>query len=313
MLCREASGRFRNARIVCPYHNWTYSTDGRLLATPGRIESEGFDLANFSLYEVHISSWRGFIHINLSDEPATDLVTQLGDEAAIVANWPLESLRSVHCEVQPVRCNWKVFWENFSECYHCPRIHPELCRIMPVYGKAVFDDADLPGWQPAHDSDTGRGRVGEGVRTWTLDGKSSLPDIDGPTEDEVTAGIAFASFTASMYIAAHPDYVRTVRIIPTGPESIDLVANWFLPVANDDVAPEELDSILGLTRTVMAQDVEICEVNQRGLRSRPHAAGVLVAQEYELWDFHEWLRNRLKTSSLVETDEDAVSLGLAIT
>ena len=293
ILCREPAGKFRNGRIVCPYHTWTYATDGRLVATPGRVQSGDFDRESFSLYDVHVASWRGFIHVCLSDEPETDLLTQLGDEALNVANWPLESLHTVHREVQPVACNWKLFWENYSECYHCPRIHPELCRLMPVYRHAVLNHGDLPGWVPSHDNDTGSPRVGDNLHTWTFDGTSTLPDISGPTDDEIAAGVVFASFTASMFIVAHPDYVRTVRIVPTGPESIDLVAEWLLPVDSSRVAPEQLESILGLARTVMRQDAEVCELNQRGLRSRRHVNGVLVAQEYGLWELHEWVRHRL--------------------
>lgn len=293
ILCRDSAGRFRNGRILCPYHSWAYATDGRLVATPGRIQSAGFDSSNFSLYEVHVASWRGFIHVNLADQPKLDLGAQLGDEAANVAAWPLESLRCVHREVQPVACNWKIFWENYSECYHCPPVHPELCRIMPVYSNGVVQQSDLPDWQPAHEGDIGRARVAEGVRTWTLDGNSSLPAISGPAEEEVAAGVTFASFAASMFLVAHPDYVRSVRIVPTGAESIDLVAEWFLPADTAEVAPEQIEAILGLARTVMRQDAEVCELNQRGLRSRRHAGGVLVAQEYALWDFHQWIRQRL--------------------
>ena len=293
ILCRKASGRFRNTRIVCPYHTWTYSTDGRLLATPGRIESEGFDPADFSLYEVHVDCWGGFVHVNLADEPQCDLLTQLGEEARNVSGWPLESLRVVHREVQPVGCNWKLFWENFSECYHCPRIHPELCRVMPVYRQGVIAYGDLPGWTPADEHDSGRPRIADGMRTWTFDGNSLLPDIPGLASGDAAAGVTFASFTASMFIVAHTDYLRTVRIVPTGAESIDLVAEWLLPAEGPDPAPEALDAMLGLSRTVMQQDAEVCELNQRGLKSRRHEKGVLVAQEAGLWEFHEWLRSRL--------------------
>ena len=165
---------------------------------------------------------------------------------------------------------------------------------MPVYGKAVFDDADLPDWQPAHEGDRGRGRVADGLRTWTLDGESALPVMDGLSNEETSAGIVFASFAASMYIAAHPDYVRTVRIVPTGPESIELVVEWLLPEGQENPNSEALESILGLAQAVLRQDAEVCELNQRGLTSRKHVAGVLVAQEYELWHFHEWVRDRLK-------------------
>ena len=295
LLCAASAGRFHNDRIVCPYHTWTYSTKGRLVATPGRIDTDDFDFANYSLYEVHVDSWRGFIHINLADEPEVELHSQLGEEAALVANWPLESLRIVHREKQTVACNWKIFWENYCECYHCPRVHPELCRVMPVYKKAVFDESNLPGWQPAYDGDTGDSHVGEGMRTWALDGQSSLPTIDGLSEDDVAMGVEFASFTASMYLVAHPDYVRTVRIVPTGPESIDLVVDWLLPDTVEIASAKELEPILGLPMKVIQQDSEVCELNQRGLRSHKHKEGVLVAQEYALLDFHEWVRERLAT------------------
>ena len=32
--------------------------------------------------------------------------------------------------------------ENYHECYHCPLIHPELCRVSPP---TSGDNWDLPG------------------------------------------------------------------------------------------------------------------------------------------------------------------------
>ena len=113
------------------------------------------------------------------------------------------------------------------------------------------------------------------------------------TAEEIDRGVAFASFTASMYIVAHPDYVRTVRIVPTGPESTELVVDWLLPETTRLAGPDDLLPILELARTVIREDGEACELNQRGLRSRRFAAGVLVGQEYDLWTFHEWLRSRV--------------------
>jgi len=55
----------------------------------------------------------------------------------------------------------------------------------------------------------------------------------------------------------------------------------------------DLSAILELARLVIRQDGEVCELNQQGVRSRAHEAGVLVGQEHDLWEFHEWLRERL--------------------
>ena len=293
LLCKDPHGRFRNGRIICPYHTWTYSLAGELIATPGRMETDDFETADYSLYAVHVDTWKGFVFVNLSDTPRERLDDFLGDEMTFLEHWPLDDMHSVHQAVYSVQCNWKLFWENYSECYHCPRLHPELCRIMPVYRKAVFKASDLPGWEPAYDGDNGYGRVSAKAETWTLDGKSGLPPLPGLTEAERQAGVAFTSIQGSMFVVGHPDYARSVRIVPTGPERIELVVDWLLPRNLTSVGADTIERITGLAKRVIHQDSAACELNQRGLRSSRFEHGVLMPQEYMLWDFHQWLRARL--------------------
>ena len=92
VLCRKNEGRFRNGRIICPYHTWTYSLEGDLLATPGRIETDDFGNADYPLYKVHVDTWAGFIFVNLSDNPEVGLKEYVGVEADYVKNWPLDSI-----------------------------------------------------------------------------------------------------------------------------------------------------------------------------------------------------------------------------
>jgi Rieske 2Fe-2S family protein len=296
MLCSAASGHFSNGRIICPYHTWTYSLDGDLLATPTRIDSSGFETSEYSLYSVHADSWGGFLYVNLAADPRQPLQEFLGAEANELANWPLGKMVSVHQERASLQCNWKVFWENYSECYHCPRLHPELCKVVPVYRKGILNSLDDGDWRPDYEGDDGRPRVAKGLHTWTLDGQTKLPPIEGLSDTEREQGMAFASFTASMFVVAHPDYVRSVRLLPTGPESIDLIIDWLLMPEVSESHKNEIDKMIELGRLVVAQDGRICEINQQGLRSLRHSHGVLVAQEQSLWEFHEWLRKRLGTT-----------------
>lgn len=37
---------------------------------------------------------------------------------------------------------WKIICENYNECYHCGPVHPELCRIVPMFRKN--GGTDLP-------------------------------------------------------------------------------------------------------------------------------------------------------------------------
>jgi Rieske 2Fe-2S family protein len=283
-ICTAETGRFRNGRIICPYHTWTYSLDGDLVATPNRLDTGSFEADRLSLYGVHVETWRGFIFVNLADQPDASLVDQLGSEAANIRNWPLEDMRSVHQVIKPIASNWKIYWENYTECYHCPRIHPSLCRIMPVYKLGTSTPGDIPGWSRENDGD---------AETWVADGKSTLPLLAGLSEAERNTIVTFASFTASMYIVAHRDYVRTVRIVPRGPEQLDLVIDWLLPAAYADIGEEELGPIIDFPAQVIAEDGEMCELNQKGLHSLRHQHGTLVEQEYDILDFHDWLRTKL--------------------
>jgi Rieske 2Fe-2S family protein len=106
--------------------------------------------------------------------------------------------------------------------------------------------------------------------------------------------MTFASFTATMFVVAHPDYVRSVRVYPRGPEAIELVTDWLLPPDVEDTHGDQVERMLQLGQLVIEQDGRACELNQRGIKSRRHDHGVLVPQEYALWEFHEWLRARLR-------------------
>lgn len=292
-LCRETRGHFTNGRIVCPYHSWTYSLAGELLATPLRIELADFRPEDYRLYEVHVDGWGGFLFVNLSETPAASLGEFLGAEARNVEAWPLATLVTVQRDESTLACNWKVFWENYSECYHCPRIHPELCRVVPVYRDGVLSYADRPEGRSTGTPGDVRPRVAPGLSTWTLDGQTTLPLIDGPDETQRSLGMVFASFTASLYVVAHPDYVRSVRVMPRGPETVQLTVDWLLPPGVAAKHPASIEHMLELGRLVIAQDGRVCELNQQGLRSRRHRHGVLVPQEHALWQFHQWLRSRL--------------------
>jgi Rieske 2Fe-2S family protein len=127
-----------------------------------------------------------------------------------------------------------------------------------------------------------------------MDGEISLPVIEGLTEQDVKPGVVFASFPTSLYVVGHPDYVRSVRMRPTSPESIELVVDWLLPDSVEIENPQQLESVVALAKLVLKQDSDICELNQRGLRSNRYDAGVLTPQEYELWEFHESIRNKLE-------------------
>jgi glycine betaine catabolism A len=165
--------------------------------------------------------------------------------------------------------------------------------VMPIYREGLLSYADSTTNVPPADAADSRPRVAPGFITWTLDGQTKLPLIDGPSAEDRALGAVFASFAANLFIVAHPDYVRSVRIAPRGPEQVELTVDWLLPPGVAERHTDELADMFALGRLVVAQDGRVCELNQRGLRSRRHREGVLMPQEAALREFHQWLRARL--------------------
>jgi Rieske 2Fe-2S family protein len=292
-LCDVERGRLRGAAIVCPYHGWTYGLDGSLRGARHQIESPAFRREERSLYPVAVGSWGGFLFVNLLGEEAPPLASELGEAPEALGAWPLASLRVGHREALALACNWKVFWENFSECFHCPGVHPELSRLVPIYGRGLLDPAD-EGAAPSSELGETDGPLAPGAVTWTLDGRSDLPPLPGLGDAERRRGQVFGVSWPSTFVVAHVDYVRSVRLRPVGPERTELVVEWLFDpslLARGDL---DLDRIVALGRLVVEQDTRACERNQRGLHSLAHREGVLGPQEYGVFAFQQWVREQLR-------------------
>ena len=85
------------------------------------------------------------------------------------SNWPLEDLVSGHVFTKVMNCNWKIFWENFNECLHCPGVHKHLSHLVPIYGRGLMVRHDDPDWAQHADNDAPEfsGRLRDGAETWS--------------------------------------------------------------------------------------------------------------------------------------------------
>lgn len=291
-LCQESAGRLKARLLTCPYHAWSYSLRGDLVRVPSKSLPDGFDKADHPLYRVALSTWRGFVFVNLAENPEDTAPSSFDPASGDLGNWPLEGLVSGHVLRKVMNCNWKIFWENFNECLHCPGVHKELSRLVPIYGRGLMARHDDPEWKRHADSDAPEfsGRLRDGAETWSRDGRAHGPAFAGLTAAERAAGQTYATSLPSMFIVGHVDYVRVVRLAPLGPEQTELTAEWlFSPEA---LAATDIDNIVAFGTQVLEEDAGICEVNQKGLRSIRHRAGVLMPEEYDLHRFHQWVRAR---------------------
>jgi glycine betaine catabolism A len=289
-LCRETDGVLRTASIICPYHAWVYNLQGDLLRTSSKAHASGFDVADYPLYKVSVKEWCGFIFVALSDAPPP--FEKIFDVPVNrLQMWPLDSLVVGHVLRKTVRSNWKIFWENYNECLHCPGVHPQLSQLVPIFGRGLLEERDDPQWREhADDPDPKfKGGLRGGAETWSLDGKT----FPGLADADRKAGAIYMTGLPSVFLVGHIDYVRVVRLLPLGPELCELRVEYlFSPEALADPA-FDLNNVVVFTNLVMTEDAEVCELNQAGLRAGPHARGVVMPEEYVIRQLHEWLRTEL--------------------
>lgn len=301
-LCQQASGCFKRGRITCPYHSWMYDLQGRLLATGTARPVDGFEREQFSLSRVAVAEWGGFVFANLSGADAPPFESALGEELAPLANWPLAELRVGHRFSKTLACNWKLFWENFNECLHCPKVHPGLCQLVPIYRRGIMVRNDDPNWRERRDDDDPKhsGRLRADAETWSPDGRTVATPFQGLTEAERRRGHTYAVALPSLFIVGHIDYLRSVQITPLGSERMRIDAEWLLSPAALEDKNLDLPKLAGFAEQVMREDGEVCEINHKGMRSSAEPHGVLLQEEYEVFAFQEWIRRELGEAPLAE-------------
>lgn len=119
-LLTEPSGRA--SRIVCPYHSWSYSSEGDLKVVPQEHNFACLDKSERGLLKVRCETWRGLVFINLDDN-AGSLEAHLKPFSDRIGNFPLEEMEIKRSTSHVLECNWKAAYDNFIEIYHIPSVH----------------------------------------------------------------------------------------------------------------------------------------------------------------------------------------------
>lgn len=293
LLCTEDEGRLRSKLLVCPYHQWSFAADdGRLVRTSSFVEPKNFERADYGLYRVALAEWRGSIFINLDPAAEWSETAAFQRPPDALAHFPLEDMVVGRVWRTEIACNWKSFWENFNECLHCPNVHPELTALVPLYSRRIINTKDVPDWTAHEDSCDPRFRGGlrPGAETWSGDGSAQGHAIGALTAEDLARGQAYASAWPAMFIGGYADHARIVRLLPLGPERIELVAEWLFEKAALEDPAYDPENVIAFETLVMEQDGAACELNQRGLHAAPFERGVLMPEEYILKRFHDWVR-----------------------
>jgi Rieske 2Fe-2S family protein len=224
-VCRHRGTRLKEeacghvSAIQCPYHAWTYGLDGRLIGAPHMDDVPGFDKSDYPLHPVNLRIWAGFIFVNLekNPEPLDKWFAPLNGK---FHRWNMAILRSAKRIEYDVQANWKLMFENYSECYHCPGVHPQLQKVSP-YDSAENDLTEGPflgGFM--------RIKKGAGL---TMSGNACALRIEkAEGKEEEDSGLVFYySIFPNMLLSLHPEYVMVHQLWPKAPDRTLIVCDWF--------------------------------------------------------------------------------------
>ena len=257
-LLRGKKGKARKL-LVCPYHAWSYDHDGALIAAPNCAQVAGFDKAEFSIPEIRVDRFAGFVFVNLDPDARPMAEMYEGAEERLLALCPgAEALKAGGDVVFDIAGNWKNVADNLLECYHCSTAH-----------KAFVDLVEMPSYEV------------ETHEHWSIQWGGTRPensafDYDPETDDRVFSTLylwptmAFVKFPGTAGVA-------TFSFLPTAPEVTHQVFAYHAP---GEALTETEDKALNYFKDVLGpEDVDLVEDVQRGLHSRGYHQGRFMVDE----------------------------------
>jgi Rieske 2Fe-2S family protein len=261
--------------IQCPYHAWTYELDGTLRIAPRAAGAPNFVADELGLVALGVAEWGGWVFVNVT--AARTFADHIGALAELVAPWALQDLIPAATLTYELAANWKLVHENYHECYHCPLIHPELCRVSPSDSGSNFRDG-VGAWVG------GDMELADGAETMSLDGRSHgvvLRGLDAKQRRQVV----YVNLFPNLLLSLHPDYVMTHRVEPVTPGTSRIECQWLFPpeaVERSSFDPSYAVDFWDLTNR---QDWAAVESVQRGLESPRFVPGVLGGSEDAVYQF----------------------------
>ena len=267
-LCTAVSGTL-SGTIQCPYHAWTYRLDGTLVGAPHMTGTPDFDLASYPLHAASVDTWEGFVFVNLDPRPEP-LATAFAPLVGRFERFNLPRLTTVRRVDYDVRANWKLVMQNYSECLHCPTIHPELSTRLPYTSGAndLTEGPFLGGYmeiRAPHESATISGR------------SCALPLGDLPDEDRSRA--FYYTIFPTMMLSVHPDYAVFYRVLPRSATESHVTCEWMVHPDAPDAPGYNIADAEEFWDVTNRQDWRICEQSQLGIMSRVYAPGPYSPRE----------------------------------
>ena len=285
-----------NSLIRCPYHSWSYSLDGELMATPhiggmNKHSADGFDKSKSNLKEIRSYIWLDLIMININQNEMSfeEYIKPLSDRWEKF--WPIKDRELIHHSNDfgyfklNAKCNWKFAIENYCESYHLPWVHPGLNS----YSK-IEDHYHIQGLPNRF---AGQGTV---VYNPQFKGKEKLPSFPNWPKDKENIAEYVALFPNVM-LGIHKDHYYAYWIEPINHEfTLEHMELYY--VGEQAAQANKFKSLRKQNHKqwedIQKEDVDIIQGMQTGRNSPSYNGGNFSpVMDNPTHHFHKWVAQNL--------------------
>lgn len=149
----RAVGKAQKA-ITCPYHDWTYDLEGKLISVPKQkeefpdLEGKPLHKCDLNLHEASVDIFKGMLFVH-PDKDAPSIMEFFGGVTPYLGpHVPEELMEYSENKEEPfytkeIKSNWKIVAENYIDHYHLAHLH-EGTLNMYDHAQAEF------GWEGPH-------------------------------------------------------------------------------------------------------------------------------------------------------------------
>lgn len=320
-VCEHAQGKV--AKLVCPYHKWTFELDGNLLFA-GNMGAD-FDRSQYNLKAVHCEIVHTYIYVCVADE-VPEFESFRHSVSPFIAPHFLDNCKVAFESNLIEKGNWKLVFENNRECFHCDGTHPELMNSfvenLSVAGVGGEDDPELTAhWNRCETAGmpsklvmdpNGRFRMtriplSAGAVSYTMDGKPAVAGrLDKSGEPDIGALLYFNYPSTWNHFLG--DHALSFRVLPIGPGETLVTTKWLVPNTAVEGVDYEIDRLTKVWLATNDQDRRLVEGTQAGVTSPTYEPGPFSdIAENGVCQFDDWYCETMLTRLQAQIPLESVS------
>jgi len=287
-VCTEDKGKV--AKLVCPYHKWTFELDGKLLFA-GNMGPD-FNNADHDLLPAHCEVVHSYIYVCVA-KVAPDFEKFRSAVSPFIGPHYLEDCKVAFEANLVEKGNWKLVFENNRECYHCDGTHPELLQsytelasVQGISGEGEEDPELAEYWStceagglasrlvmdPAGQFRMTRIPLDHGASSYTMDGKPAVSRrLDRSGVENIGALLYFNYPSTWNHFLG--DHALSFRVLPRGPGETVVTTKWLVPKDAQEGVDYDLERLTKVWMATNDQDRRLVEGAQVGVTSPAYQPG----------------------------------------